>query len=103
MLLVSAREVTIVGRKRESAALARLIARHAVVALHGEPGVGKTALVRAVVAREAAAGRLPPPLVLSVADVGALRDVLELAARALGRRRPVTHDDAVADELARLV
>src|SRR5947208_3487824 len=100
---VAQRRATMLGREREAEALAQLLAAHAAVALHGAPGVGKTTLAGAVAAREHAAGRLPPPLVLSVAGAGGLRDLFEACARALGRRRPVAHDDAVAEELARLV
>lgn len=91
------------GREREAAALAEALAGQAAVSIHGAAGVGKSMLAAAVVAREHAAGRLPRPLSLSLAGLGGLRDLFEACARALGRRRPVAHDDAVAEELARVV
>jgi AAA domain-containing protein len=100
---VARARAAMLGREREAAALAEALATHAAAALHGAPGVGKTTLASAVAAREHAAGRLPPPLALSLAGLSGLRDLLEACARALGRRRPVAHDDAVAEELARLV
>src|SRR5207245_10433131 len=50
----------LIGRERVAAELAQLIRAHAVVAVVGPLGVGKTALVRQVVERGAAAGRGAP-------------------------------------------
>src|SRR5260370_14532525 len=50
-----------IGRERAAAQLANLIRAHPVVAVVGPLGIGKTELVRWVVQREAAAGRVPPP------------------------------------------
>ena len=49
----------LIGREQVAAQLVDLIRAHAVVAVVGPLGIGKTELVRWVVQREAAAGRVP--------------------------------------------
>src|SRR5438445_13852024 len=59
----------LIGRERVAAELAQLIGAHAVVAVVGPLGIGKTALIRQVVEREASAGRGPPVGHASLAGV----------------------------------
>ena len=63
----------LIGRERVAAELAQLIRAHAVVAVVGPLGIGKTALVRQVVEREAAAGRVAPAAQASLAGVEGAR------------------------------
>jgi len=92
----------LIGREQVAAQLVDLIRVHAVVAVVGPLGIGKTELVRWVVQREAAAGRVPPPAYASLAGVDGARGLLERTARALGRRHPPIESSRLVPALCAL-
>jgi MoxR-like ATPase len=67
----------LIGRERVAPQLAELIRAQPVVAVVGPLGIGKTALVRQVVEREAMAGRAAPAAQASLAGVEGARGLLE--------------------------
>ena len=93
----------LIGRERVAAELAQLIRAHAVVAVVGPLGIGKTALVRQVVEREAAAGRVAPAAQASLAGVEGARGLLERTGRALGRRYPPVESSRLVAALSTLL
>ena len=93
----------VIGREQVAAQLADLIRAHAVVAVVGPLGIGKTELVRWVVQREAAAGRVPPPAYASLSGVDGARGLVERTARALGRRRPPVESSRLVPSLCALL
>ena len=93
----------LIGRERVAAQLAELIRAHPVVAVVGPLGIGKTALVREVVEREAAAGRVPPAAHASLAGVESARGLLERTGRALRRRYPPVESSRLVPALCTLL
>jgi tetratricopeptide (TPR) repeat protein len=93
----------LIGRERDATRLADLLRTHLVVAVIGPLGIGKSELVRAVVEREAGAGRLPPPANASLAGIDGARGVLERTARALGRRHPRVESSRIVPALCALI
>src|SRR3989440_2124785 len=93
----------LIGRERVAAELAQLIRAHAVVAVFGPLGIGKTALVRQVVEREAVAGRVEPAARASLAGVEGARGLLERTGRALGRRYPPVESSRLVSALSTLL
>ena len=92
----------LIGRERVAEQLADLIRAHAVVAVVGPLGIGKTELVRRVVEREAAAGRVPPPAYASLAGVDGARGILERTGRALARGYPSVESSRLVPALCAL-
>jgi tetratricopeptide (TPR) repeat protein/DNA-binding winged helix-turn-helix (wHTH) protein len=91
-----------IGREPVAAQLADLIRAHPVVAVFGPLGIGKTELVRWVVEREAAAGRVPAPAYASLADVDGAREILERTCRALARKYPPVESSRLVPALCAL-
>src|SRR5260370_35664752 len=91
-----------IGRERAAAQLANLIRAHPVVGVVGPLGIGKTELVRWVVEREAAAGRVPAPAYASLAGVDGAREILERTCRALARRYPPVESGRLVSALCAL-
>jgi len=91
-----------IGRERVAAQLADLIRAHPVVAVVGPLGIGKTELVRWVVEREAADGRVPAPAYASLAGVDGAREILERTCRALARRYPPVESSRLVPALCAL-
>jgi hypothetical protein len=91
-----------IGRERVAAQLADLIRASPVVAVVGPLGIGKTELVRWVVEREAAAGRVPAPAYASLAGVDGAREILERTCRALARRCPPVESSRLVPALCAL-
>ena len=94
--------VPLVGRERESAALAALLRAEPLVGVVGPLGIGKTALVRSVLAQSSAEG-FPPPAYASIGGAASVRELLERTGRALGRERPVLESSRVLQALRALV
>ena len=93
----------LIVRDEDAARLAALIESNPVTAVVGPLGIGKTELVRSVVERETAAGRLPPGTYASLAGVGGAREVLERTSRALGRGHPPMESSRLLRALGELV
>lgn len=92
--------VGLLGRDKEAAELVACLQRGAVVGVCGPLGVGKTALVLSVIG-----SATTPPIAVPVSLAGAtsLRAVLDLTARALGRRRPPADRTALCAAVAQLL
>jgi hypothetical protein len=93
----------LIGREREVAEVASLVARHRVVLVYGAAGVGKTTLVTRALADTARAGELPEVVHVSLAGVTDPREAIERTARAIGEPRPAPTPQRVVYALAELL